>query len=58
LQDFAFAAGQRLGEFGERLRGWRAGWEGCWDFGGMQDYEASGCGLQSGYELIGGDFIR
>src|SRR6266478_8197142 len=46
LQDFAFAAGEGLGEFGEWLRCGRG--KGCEDFGGMQNDEACGGGLQSG----------
>ena len=55
LQDFALAAGERLGEFGEGLRRARRGWVDGGNFCGMQDDEACGRGLQRGGELIGGN---
>lgn len=55
LQDFAFARGGRLGEFGEGARCGLDDGEHRSDFGGMRDDEASGGGLERGDELLGGN---
>lgn len=56
LQDFAFAAGERFGQFGEGLRSrCRGNGQGGLQIGGVEHDEADASGLQGRDKLIGSD---